>query len=103
MIVMIAVGIVFLGQKRTPPKWEYNTLAVSAEIYSKYVNGELNSKMIPDFVEELDALGNQGWEMVGVFLEHETVHPNFGKEGYVTGLQPNTRPQRVVCLFKRRK
>ena len=100
---MIAVGIVFLGQKRTPPKWEYYTLAVSAENYGKYVKKELNSRMVPDFAEDLDALGDQGWEMVGVFLENETVHPNFGDEKMHTGIRPNVRPQRAVCLFKRRK
>jgi hypothetical protein len=32
----------------------------------------------------------------------ETAHPNFGNSEYVTGLQPNIRPQRVVLVLRRR-
>jgi hypothetical protein len=58
---------------------------------------------VPDVTSSLDRLGSEGWELVGVFLEHETAHPNFGSEGLVTGLQPNVRPQKLVCIFKRQR
>jgi len=50
---------------------------------------------------ELNALGADGWELVSTYLELETAFPNFGDANYVTGLQPNVRPQRLVLLFKR--
>jgi len=40
-------------------------------------------------------------ELVDSYLEMETVHPNFGDSRYVTGLQPNVRPQRLVLIFER--
>lgn len=49
----------------------------------------------------MNALGAQGWELVTSYLEMETAWTNFGSSRYVTGLQPNVRPQRVVLLFRR--
>ena len=43
------------------------------------------------------------WELVANITEIETVHPNFGKEDYVTGIQPNTRSKNVILIFRRRK
>lgn len=43
------------------------------------------------------------WELVGTVTEIETVHPNFGKEDYVTGIQPNTRTSGTILIFRRRK
>jgi hypothetical protein len=50
----------------------------------------------------LKELGEQGWELVGTFLEMETAYPNFGKEEYTTGLRENVRPQSATLIFKRR-
>ncbi len=52
--------------------------------------------------EMLNKLGSEGWELSSSYLEMETAWVNFGKNEYVTGLQPNIRPQRVVLVFKRK-
>lgn len=89
------------------PKWEYKTIEISAEYTSKNSlfisenDQELSNKTIPDLKNKLDVLGSDGWELVGVFLETETSHPNFGNTQYVSGLQPNIRPKKLVCMFKR--
>lgn len=49
----------------------------------------------------LNKLGSEGWLLVISYLELETAYPNFGDYKYVTGLQPNIRPQRAILLFKR--
>jgi hypothetical protein len=49
----------------------------------------------------LTALGQEGWELVSSYLEMETAFPNFGDKQYVSGIQPNVRPQRLVLIFKR--
>lgn len=33
---------------------------------------------------DLKNIGDEGWELVDIFEEVETVHPNFGDEDYVT-------------------
>jgi hypothetical protein len=40
--------------------------------------------------------------IVGSYLEIETAYPNFGDSKYVTGLQPNVRPQRLVLVLRHR-
>jgi hypothetical protein len=49
----------------------------------------------------LNKLGSEGWLLVISYLELETAYPNFEDYKYVTGLQPNIRPQRAILLFKR--
>lgn len=80
-----------------PDRWEYMSLPVAATGAFSDVG---DADIAPD-VSELDALGQAGWELVDVITEVETVHPNFGSSQYVTGLQPNTRADRAVLLFKR--
>lgn len=80
-------------------KWEYKTLIAWPEdlgLGNKFVNN-----VIPVPAEELNKLGQEGWELVTVYTEIQTVHPNFGNDKYVTGLQPNTRTQGVFYVFKR--
>jgi len=48
-----------------------------------------------------EELGLEGWELVAVAPLTETVHPNFGDEKYVTGLQPNVRTASFWLIFKR--
>jgi hypothetical protein len=50
---------------------------------------------------ELYKLGSEGWVLVISYLELETAYPNLGDYKYVTGLQPNIRPQRAILVFKR--
>ena len=53
--------------------------------------------------ESLNLFGKEGWELVGVFEKTETVHPNFGNDQYVSGIQPNVRTADLNFIFKRRK
>ncbi|MFN4196039.1 MAG: DUF4177 domain-containing protein, partial [Thermosynechococcus sp.] len=85
-------------------KWEYKTVYVTAKTVS-FAYPELSTKEVSliELESEVEKLGKQGWELVDSFVEDETVHPNFGNEKYVIGLQPNVRPNRVVLLFKRKR
>ena len=53
--------------------------------------------------ESLSLFGKDGWELVGIFEKTETVHPNFGNDQYVSGLQPNVRTAEINFVFKRKK
>lgn len=109
--VMIAInGVVavllaiFVAMNARHVSWQYKTVEVLAEVAPGAIldnQKALAYKAIPDQQTMLNKLGEEGWELVSTFIEHETAHPNFGKEDYVTGLQPNTRPQRLVCIFKK--
>jgi len=46
--------------------------------------------------QELNALGVDGWELAGTYLEHETAYPVIDR-----AVVPNVRPQRLVLLFKK--
>lgn len=98
VVASVAIGIASCSQKQEEtPKWEYKTLVVEARPYNDFA-----IPMISYPQARLDTLGSQGWELVDVYTIVETVHPNFGDSKYVTGLQPNTRLNRVNYVFKRR-
>ena len=113
IIGLIAVVIVLLTWNlvKSPPKYAYKVLNVQAQFNNKTTSGEtgltprntaaLDTTGVNLKDEELTILGNEGWELVGSFLEMETTHPNYGSTEYVTGLQPNIRPQRVVMIFRK--
>lgn len=82
-------------------KWEYKVLPVSRDINLIVERESLYPSTITPNDSLLNALGLEGWELVSSYLEMETTHPNFGDSKYVTGLQPNVRPQRAILIFKR--
>ena len=84
------------NEKQESQKWEYKTLEVSG-----YAVSEFYPIYFPVPVEKLDTLGSQGWELVDVYTQIQTVHPNFGNDKYVAGLQPNTRTSLILYVFKR--
>ena len=101
-ILLVAIGAPFWGNLKPIPKWEYATDKILADIpIENFLNKKHSYKTIPEFSSRLSVRGQSGWELVDTFLEHETSHPNFGTNDYVTGLQPNIRPQRLVLIFKR--
>ncbi|WP_081851765.1 cytochrome c [Deinococcus sp. RL] len=94
------------------PEWEYTQMKVGAVFTSEWdtkLSTDAYTRQLTDKsskryeIDEsaLTAMGKAGWELVGVVPESETVYPNFGNSGYVTGLQPNIRPASVTLLFKR--
>lgn len=103
-IVVAVLLAIFVAMNARHVYWQYKTVEVLAEVAPGAIldnQKALAYKAIPDQQTMLNKLGEEGWELVSTFIEHETAHPNFGKEDYVTGLQPNTRPQRLVCIFKK--
>ena len=76
----------------------YKTIVLESKsgALTKLDSGEIE---IPESL--LNEMGAQGWELVDTVTEIETVHPNFGDEQYVTGLQPNVRQRSVTLIFKK--
>lgn len=97
-IVLILFAFTFFS---CTPKWEYKTVSVKgteSEILAKF---QANTFEISD--ESLNLLGKDGWELVSTYVKTETVHPNYGNEEYVSGIQPNTRTSEINFVFKRSK
>jgi hypothetical protein len=101
LIILLFSISMLLGCKTDEKKWEYKVLSISNEGYARSGSDAIKVTKVSPTESELNKLGLEGWELVTSYLELETAHPNFGDESYVTGLQPNIRPQRAVLLFKR--
>lgn len=82
-------------------KWEYKVVYIEATETFTYLQGERNPSKIELTDDMINEYGVKGWELVDSYLEIETVHPNYGNNQYVTGLQPNIRPQRLVLILKK--
>lgn len=76
--------------------WEYKSVTLEGTSDSKF---STNAPSKPDSC--LNAMAKEGWELTSTYTTVETVHPNFGDDKYVTGLQPNIRTNSVVLIFKR--
>lgn len=82
--------------------WEYKVVQVAAQDGgSRTGSGAMRYATVTPAEDQLNELGKEGWELATSYLEMETAYPNFGNSDYVTGLQPNVRPQRLVMIFKR--
>ena len=93
-------------------KWEYKTVYIDSERFEGkdkgYIKGDQNFKNTVSSTttfpvdSSLNRFGLDGWEIATSYLEVETVFPNLLASGEgVIGLQSNTRPQRLVIIFKR--
>ena len=105
LVLFIIASALFIGITifyNTPSKWEYQTIRYSNSALQRYGEGAGEADMVNVDVNQLTSLGSQGWELVSSYLEMETSYVNFGKNEYVTGIQPNIRPQSVICIFKRK-
>lgn len=98
-IILIAIlGICIFS---CTSKWEYKTLTVKGikqETMSKFITNKFD---LSD--ETLNLYGKDGWELINIYEKLETVHPNFGNDNYVSGLQPNVRTSEINFVFKRKK
>lgn len=101
VLLLIGLGMPFLGALRPTPKWEYTYRTFLAGDNERTGTSAFKYSSINLNQAKLDEMGHAGWEMIGSYLEMETAFPNFGKEEYTTGLQPNIRPQSLIVLFKR--
>lgn len=95
--------ITFLGSMlfSCTSKWEYKTVSVRGEEHETMSKFSANKFDVSD--ESLNLFGEEGWELVGIYEKNETVHPNFGNEEYVSGIQPNVRTAEINFVFKRKK
>lgn len=80
-------------------KWEYKTIKIKGGTEYQYPEANPLTFETPD--DELNQMGEEGWELVTAYPEIETKFPNFGNKEYVTGLQSNTRTTAIVFVFKR--
>jgi len=103
-LALFAATVLCLGTgcDKMRTRYEYKVVSVGSEGHQRTgaAGGKYASVNVPE--SGLNEMGQDGWEMVSSYLEMETAWTNFGNEGYVTGIQPNVRPQRVVMIFKRK-
>lgn len=83
-------------------RYEYDIVSYSSEGNGRMGEEAMKFSTITPGFADLDRRGAEGWEVVTSYLEMETAYPNFGNDKYVSGLQPNIRPQRLVVVFQRR-
>ena len=96
------------SEKIQPPttqakEWEYRVVKVPGHYY--IISSKQDLYPCEQDEDELTQTLNQyrDWELVGTTMEIETVHPNYGNDDYVTGLQPNTRTCSVILIFRKEK
>jgi hypothetical protein len=95
------IALVGLVSFSCTSKWEYKIVSVKGEEQETMAKFQSNKFDVSD--EALNLFGADGWELVGIFEKTETVHPNYGSDEYVTGLQPNVRTAEIDFVFKRKK
>jgi hypothetical protein len=112
LLLSFVTMLLVLTSCSKPNNWEYKTIYFDSDRvegkdkgYTKgddfFKNTVSSTSVIPSDTE-LNKLGKDGWEIASTYLEMETVYPNLLASGNgVAGLQPNTRPQRLVVIFKR--
>ncbi|MDR2835418.1 MAG: DUF4177 domain-containing protein [Bacteroidales bacterium] len=98
LYLLLILSIVFISCNS---KWEYRTISVKGEEQGTKALFQANKFDVSD--ESLNLFGKDGWELVGIYEKTETVHPNYGNEEYVSGLQPNVRTAEINFIFKRKK
>ncbi len=103
LIGLLFIGLLLLswGVFKPQPKYEYKVVSFLTESNDRTGDGALKFASVKVDEAQVASMGAEGWELAGTFLEMETSYPNFGRSEYVTGLQPNIRPQRAVLIFKR--
>jgi hypothetical protein len=59
-------------------------------------DGGVETTSITPNQDDLTDMGKEGWDLTGLYLEPETAFAPLER-----GIYPNTRPQRLVLIFKR--
>ena len=95
------VTLLTIGLLSCTAKWEYKIVSVKGT--EQGTLGKFQSDKFDVSDTSLNLFGKDGWELVGIFEKTETVHPNFGNEDYVSGIQPNVRTAEINFVFKRKK
>lgn len=99
---LLILSIIFYSCSSKEKSWEYKVVSYSNSL-SLYRPGEFDDISITPSLDELNKLGDEGWQIATSYLEIETAFPNFGNEKYHTGIKSNIRPKRLVIIFKREK
>jgi len=99
--LLILILILHYPTKQKPSIYNYKVISYLTNGDNRTGIGALKYASINISDDDLVLLGAQGWELVSTTLEMETSFPNFGNASYVTGIQSNVRPQRLICIFKR--
>lgn len=97
----ILLSVLIMTLTSCSSNWEYKVVSVKGNVDE--TKDKFGEKKFEVTDEALNLFGKEGWELVSVYENTETVHPNFGNDSYVTGLQPNVRTSEVNLVFKRRK
>lgn len=101
-LVCLILGLLTWTIFKPLAKYQYKVVSVQAQFTKGAgADSDLGTTSVGLKDEELSLLGKDGWELVDTILEMETTHPNYGRGEYVTGLQPNVRPQRAVLIFRK--
>ena len=103
LTLLFLIFTVYIYNNFLPKKYEYRSVTYYSEGKDRLDSEAMSFASVEPNIDELNILGNEGWEIINSYLEMETAFPNFGNPNYLTGLQPNVRPQRVVYLLKRQK
>lgn len=100
-LLVVITGLLFCSVfMKDNAKWEYKIVRVEGT--SADYLADFSPKSFSDQTGQLNSLGKEGWELVDVYTETETKHCNFGKDEYVTGIQPNVRTTVVTYVLKRK-
>lgn len=119
-LTVIFAAILLVGcankEKQIGEQWVYCVISIQGsktpQVYSSGEKAQLvkasdyqplNFPNDIDIERVLNGYGKDGWELVDVYTNIETVFPNMGNEQYHTGIKENTRTQIVNYVFKKRK
>ncbi len=100
--LLLLILILHYPKQPKSPMYDYKVVSFLTNGNERTGSSALRYSTINISENDLMILGVQGWELVSTALEMETAYPNFGNNTYVTGIQPNVRPQKLICIFKRR-
>lgn len=95
IIAFICIPFIFTACNKEQ-KWEYKVLTMYGDDWSK--------RYCRDFEEPTDTLnklGQEGWEVVGVYTETETAYTDFGGERIIIHYKENVRTSCVRYILKR--
>lgn len=93
-------------QPNVPQKvWEYRVVRVCGNVADGIPDSrkDFHSCLQDENVMAQTLNQYRDWELVSTTTEIETVHPNYGNDDYVTGLQSNTRSCSVLLIFRKVK
>lgn len=122
VILSLAVPFMLLSSCTEPKEnlkenlketWEYHVMYFKGESLYDSDTEDKQQQLINDYypkaffraemIDTLNALGEQGWELVSVVPITESAYPNLGNEKYNTGIRTNTRTGELKFFYKRRK